>query len=279
MSLQRSWARLHGYYQRRASSLLFKRPFFIDTPRPVISFTFDDFPESALSAGGAILERYGLTGTYYASLGLMETDAPTGRIFGAADLDRLLQRGHELGCHTFSHSHAWDTPTRTFEQSILQNRLALARLHPGVEFKSFSYPISVPWPLTKSRTSKYFLCCRGGGQTINVGPTDLNQLSAFFLEKSRNNIKVVQDLIGRNRDERGWLILATHDVSDRPTPFGCTPRFFEEIVRLAVDSGALVLPIVAALEGLRASSSPELAADRERADKDGFGITETSPKP
>jgi len=261
MSLQRSWARLHGYYQRRASSLLFKRPFLIDTPRPVISFTFDDFPESALSVGGAILERYGLTGTYYASLGLMETDAPTGRIFAPADLDRLLQRGHELGCHTFSHSHAWDTPTRTFELSILQNRLALAKLHPGLEFKSFSYPISVPWPLTKSRTSKYFLCCRGGGQTTNVGMTDLNQLSAFFLEKSRNNMRAVEDLIARNREERGWLILATHDVSDSPTPFGCTPQFFEKIVRFSVDSGALILPIVATLERLRASSSVEMAPD------------------
>jgi peptidoglycan/xylan/chitin deacetylase (PgdA/CDA1 family) len=33
---------------------------------PVISFTFDDFPRSALVKAGAILRERGLAGTYYA---------------------------------------------------------------------------------------------------------------------------------------------------------------------------------------------------------------------
>lgn len=38
---------------------------------PTVSFTFDDFPKSALSAGGAILKQHGPRGTYYAVMGLM----------------------------------------------------------------------------------------------------------------------------------------------------------------------------------------------------------------
>ena len=52
--------------------------------RPLISFSFDDFPRSALFTGGALLEQYGVAGTYYASLGLMGKTSPTGEIFRQA---------------------------------------------------------------------------------------------------------------------------------------------------------------------------------------------------
>jgi peptidoglycan/xylan/chitin deacetylase (PgdA/CDA1 family) len=252
--LSHSWARLQGYYRRRAASLLFRRPFVINTQRPVISFTFDDFPQSALSVGGTILNRFGLAATYYASLGLMGSEAPTGRIFVPADLRQILEQGHELGCHTFSHCHSWDAATSAFENSIIENRMALGNLIPGVEFRTFSYPISPPRPLTKSRVAELFLCSRCGGQTLNVGMTDLNQLAAYFLEKSRHDVQTVKDLIDRNRQLRGWLIFATHDISDHPTPFGCTPAFFEDVVQYAVSSGASILPVVKALEVLRAGA-------------------------
>ncbi|MBZ5653299.1 MAG: polysaccharide deacetylase family protein [Acidobacteriia bacterium] len=219
----------------------------------MISFSFDDFPESALRTGGAILKHFGLAGTYYASLGLMGKDTATGRIFGPADLGVVCEQGHELGCHTFSHCHAWDTATRAFEEAIIDNRSALHDLLPGVEFQTFSYPISGPRPLTKLRAAEHFLCCRGGGQKFNVGTTDLNNLSAYFLEKTRHRIELVKDLIDHNRQALGWLIFATHDISDNPTPYGCVPGFFEEVVRYAVASGANILPVVEALKALRSA--------------------------
>src|SRR6266581_4896556 len=105
MLLRRPWSRIHGYYQRRSASLVFRRPLAIKPQRPLISFTFDDFPRSAVLAGGAILNRFGLAGTYYACLGLLGTEAPTGRLCVPDDLMRVLAQGHELGCHTFSHCH------------------------------------------------------------------------------------------------------------------------------------------------------------------------------
>lgn len=253
MSFRGYWRRVHGFYQRQASSLLFKRPFVVRLQRPLISFTFDDFPRSALLVGGAILSRYGLTGTYYASLGLLGKQAPTGAIVLASDLKMLLERGHELGCHTYSHCDSWDTDTRTFEDSIVQNRVALRGLVSGVEFKTFSYPISPPRPFIKARIADHFLCCRGGGQTLNVGTTDLNQLSAYFLEKSRENIQAVKDVVDRNKSAKGWLIFATHDICDQPSPFGCTPEFFENVVQYAVNSGARIATVAGAMEVLRSS--------------------------
>src|SRR5438270_7754365 len=126
MSLHNVRIRLQGFSQRRASKAFFRRPFVVASRRPVISFTFDDFPRSALFTGGAILRHYGATGSYYASLGLVETDTATGRIFAAADLSELVTQGHELGCHTFTHCDSWETPARTFERSVIDNRDALS---------------------------------------------------------------------------------------------------------------------------------------------------------
>jgi peptidoglycan/xylan/chitin deacetylase (PgdA/CDA1 family) len=234
-----------------------RRPLAINPQTPLISFSFDDFPRSALLTGGAILHSYRLSGTYYASLGLMGSHAPTGQIFLREDLQVLLGQGHELGCHTFSHCHAWDTEPELFEDAVVQNRNALGEFVPGAVFKTLSYPISVPRPETKRRMSKYFACCRCAGQTFNVGNVDLNYLSAFFLEKSRDNPELIKDLIDQNRRARGWLIFATHDVCDDPTPWGCTPALFEEIVRYAVNSGARILPVFQAFESLRVRSSSE----------------------
>jgi Polysaccharide deacetylase len=241
-----------GYYRRRAAHLVARRPFVISAKQPVISFTFDDFPRSALVTGGAILNGLGVSGTYYASLGLMGQEAPSGRIFDAEDLPRLFEQGHELGCHTFSHCHSWDTAPDEFEAAIKKNREVLRELAPAAEFKTFAYPISSPRPATKARIAAMFLSCRCGGQKPNAGTADLNQLSAYFLEKSRHDLGAVRAVIDQNRLQRSWLIFATHDIADDPTPFGCTPGFFAEAVEYAVRSGARVLPVADALRLLGA---------------------------
>lgn len=252
MTVARVWTKIQGRYQRSAARYSSRRPLLIESAAPLVSFTFDDFPRSALLAGGTILSRFGLTGTYYASFGLMGRTAPTGPIFLRQDLDVLREQGHELGCHTFDHCHSWETKTDLFEKSIVQNEEARRELIPGLPFKTFSYPISPPRPLTKRRTAAHFAGCRGGGQTLNVGMTDSNYLAAYFLEKSRDNAEAVHSLIEQNRRDCGWLIFATHDISPDPTPYGCTPEFFEDIVRSAVSSGARILPVGEVLEALRA---------------------------
>ncbi len=214
---------------------------------PLISFTFDDFPKSALEAGGKILRTHGVFGTYYVSLGLLNRDEPSGRICSSTDLSELLAQGHELGCHTFDHCDAWETDSRSFEESILANRFALKEVLPEAEFVTMSYPINTPRPDTKRRAGQWFTGCRGGGQQFNAGTVDLNYLQAFFLEQSRDTPAVIWEIINRNRVEKGWLIFATHDVSDQPTRFGCTPAFFDEVVSRALKSGAQVRPMAQAL--------------------------------
>jgi peptidoglycan/xylan/chitin deacetylase (PgdA/CDA1 family) len=221
--------------QRRAARWFGRRPFPIPAGPALVSFTFDDFPRSALITGGAILERFGAAGTYYTSLGLSGKIEPSGEMFDVDELPCLLDLGHELGCHTYSHCHAWDTPPETFEREVLRNITALKERMPYAEFRTLSYP--------KHRISNFFPCSRGGGQVFNVRTVDLNNLSAFFLEKSIHRPEAIRRLILENRAAGGWLIFATHDVAPTPTPFGVTPEFFRHIVQFTVDSGTQIMPV------------------------------------
>jgi peptidoglycan/xylan/chitin deacetylase (PgdA/CDA1 family) len=256
MSRAQLLERLYGKYQRTSARLFFKRSFEINTSVPLISFTFDDFPRSALSTGGAILRSVGARGTYYTALGLMGQQRSTGTMFTREDLKLALEQGHELGCHTFHHDHAWDTKPSAFESSVIENQRALGSLFPGAVFDSLSYPKSQPRARTKHRMEKRFACCRGGGQTFNAGTADLNCLTAYFLEQSKGDADAVKRLIDENRKARGWLIFATHDVCAAPTAWGCAPEFFEDIVHYAAKSEASILPVAEAWKAIRASSHP-----------------------
>jgi peptidoglycan/xylan/chitin deacetylase (PgdA/CDA1 family) len=237
--------------QRRLARWFGRRPCRIQMESPVISFTFDDFPRSALLTAGTILRDRGFTGTYYASFGLMGRKSPTGEIFVREDLDELVRQQHELACHTFDHCDSWETDPAKFEASIQRNQRTAAERLPGSKLRSLSYPISWPRPETKRRVATYYECARGGGQTFNAGTMDLNYLKAFFIEQSRGNFGEIKQVVDANARAKGWLIFATHDVCESPTRFGCTPAFFERVVEYSAKSGAIVLPVHAAFQRIR----------------------------
>jgi len=253
------WINLPTGIQRRAARWLGRRTRRLQASGPLISFTFDDFPRSALYQGGAILRERGFAGTYYASFGLMGQTIATGEIFSAADFPEFVRQRHEMACHTFDHHDSWQTAPAEFEASILRNRQRLAELLPGARFASLSYPISWPRPQTKGRVARYFDCARGGGQNFNVGTMDLNYLKAFFIEQSKGYFNQIEKTIEANARANGWLIFATHDICASPTRYGCTPEFFRRVVECAAKSGAAILPVREALRRALAIHEPRTA--------------------
>lgn len=240
----RQWAtRLQMRWRRELSARCHRRRADLPGRVPVVSFSFDDFPASAAGVAGARLHALGLRGTFYTSFGLEGTTAPTGQIFSRAELHEVVAQGHELGCHTFQHCHAWDTPPSEFLASIDRNAAAAAAVFPGMHLSAFSYPISCPHPANKAIAGRRFATCRGGGQTFNRGAVDRAYLNAFFLEKSRADPAAIRKVIHENARHNGWLILVTHDVSVAPTPFGVSPQLFELVLQAVRETGAEILPV------------------------------------
>jgi peptidoglycan/xylan/chitin deacetylase (PgdA/CDA1 family) len=248
--------RVMGKYRRTLANRFGRRMAAVRTSVPMISFTFDDAPRTAFIAGQDILKAHDTRATFFVSLGLLGHRTEVGTIVSQDDLLRVVEAGNELGCHTFDHLDSWQTTTEKFVESVERNKKALHGILPGSKFRTFAYPISEPKPGVKSRLGKYFMCCRGGGQTSNVGMADLNLLKACFLDRRTGVDKhFIKRLIDYNTSYRGWLIFVTHDVTDDPSPYGCTPKFFGEVVECAARSGALLLPVERACENLQASNS------------------------
>jgi peptidoglycan/xylan/chitin deacetylase (PgdA/CDA1 family) len=107
-----------GAIRWQAISFRGRRAFRSQDSEPTVSFTFDDFPRSALHVGGAILKSYGACGTYYAAMGLMDKVNRLGEHFSAGDLKQLLVDGHELGSHTFSHLSARAADVPDFDADV-----------------------------------------------------------------------------------------------------------------------------------------------------------------
>jgi peptidoglycan/xylan/chitin deacetylase (PgdA/CDA1 family) len=251
MAIQELRRRVAGKWRRLSVDHFGRRSFALRSDVPYVSFTFDDFPRSAYVDGGRILCEHGARGTYFVSCGWLGQPSASGPIALRDDLPNLLRDGHELGCHTFEHLDGRREAPGAFERSIAANRASLAETLPGVDLPVFAYPLDGPVLGVKTVVGQHFTGCRGGGQTFNGRVIDLNLLKAYFFDgKNRGNLDDVRRVLAENVAACGWLIFATHDVAVEPSKYGCTPQFFSQVVRLAVESGARVRPMMQACREL-----------------------------
>jgi peptidoglycan/xylan/chitin deacetylase (PgdA/CDA1 family) len=242
---------------RELGGFLCTRPAKIGWPGGVVSFTFDDFPRSAWVKGGTILEQFDKRGTYYAAMGLAGSENHLGPMFEPDDLRAAHERGHEIACHTFSHRDCCRASQPEIVTEIERNAAA-AELIGGAKLDNFAYPFGGVSLTAKSALAGRFASCRGTGRGINQGTVDLADLLSISIYSQDFNRDRLCQLIDDAQAMNGWVIFYTHDVSEAPSPFGCTPTQFQSIVAYAAEN-APVLPVRDVLAGL------ELAKNRSSA--------------
>ena len=241
-----------GDMRRKLLSSLRRNEYRLSDRGPIVSFTFDDFPRSALETGGAILRSYGAYGTFYAAMGLMGHGGQVGEYFCSEDLKRLLAEGHELGSHTFSHLSCRNTPLPAFLLDTHAGREAISKVTGGSGPHHFAYPFGHVTLRAKSRVGSQMGTCRSIFAGVNVTPVDAYLLLANQLYSAAIDFGEIEHLLRVNDRRRGWLVFYTHDIRDNPSPFGCKPDHFEIVVRLAKQFQARILNISSAFETLLA---------------------------
>lgn len=237
---------LKGKLRRRYARLVERRPAARAPERPMVSISFDDAPGSAAEAGAAILEQRGLNGTYYICSGLAGRDGPMGRIADAAQVERLIGVGHEIGCHTWRHLDCGQASANEIADEVASNLMGLTEIGAPAP-STFAYPYGDVAPRAKRVLSSRFGLLRGLHHGLVRQGTDLNQTPAVGIEGADGEAAAWRWL-DRAISERAWPILYTHDVADSPSPWGCTPRTLERLVDAAMLAGA---EIVTVAEGAR----------------------------
>jgi len=236
-----------GSARRTVLCALYRRPVVLKNREPLVSFTFDDFPRTAYTVGGSILERYGAHGTYYAACGLMNTRNQLGEQFRLEDVDALLEEGHELASHTFSHISSRSVSCDNFCDDVKLGNDAVEKLS-GIHSGNFAYPFGHVTLATKRSLANSVTSARSIFPGCNGPEIDLNLLRANSLYGGLEELQRVEELIAENIQRNGWIIFYTHDVQAQPSAFGCTPALFEAAVAHAAHAGCRILPVQEAVE-------------------------------
>ncbi len=245
-----------GLLRRQLLSSAYSRRVGLKSRDPIVSFTFDDFPRSALTVGGRMLKSYGARGTYYAAVGLMNQSNDLGEQFRREDLNTLLGEGHELASHTFSHVSCRSTSSSKFKKEVEQGRRAIQELTGLSDSGNFAFPFGEVTLNAKRAIGMDLASCRGIWPGCNGPRVDLNLLRANSLYGDYSRWAQVQQLILENELRGSWLIFYTHDVQPAPSRFGCTPALLEAAMSFALERGARILTVAEVVAEL-GSSLPE----------------------
>ena len=228
---------------RRIARYLPTKPFRMRNHRPLVSFTFDDIPESAGVHGAAVLESRNARGTFYIAGGRCGRRENGQLIVSAERALELHRRGHEIGCHTFGHSNVQLLSPEALKDEILRNRAFFRALSADIVLDNFAYPFGILSLQRKLQLQQIFASCRGIFPGVNRGVVDLVHLRAVEVYDRTIDWPVIERLLKVATRSNGWLIFYTHDVDEDPSWIGCSPRLLDLVAERAIANGCEVVTI------------------------------------
>ncbi|WP_409191091.1 polysaccharide deacetylase family protein [Bradyrhizobium sp. RDM4] len=242
------WSVLQQRVSNRLSRHFRGVPHRLPAHAPMVSFTFDDAPDSAAGVGASLLEEHGGRGTFYLAGSLI--DQPGDHWHGLSNdaIVGLHRSGHEIACHTFSHLRAVDLDQAAMAREIEQNRNYFHRLDPSIRLENFAYPYGLASVSRKPQLAKIFRSARGILPGVNRDVIDLQFLRASPLVHCEIDTAGVDRYFDEATASGGWLIFYGHDVVDQPSPYGCTPALLRHALKAAETRN---MPIVTVAEALR----------------------------
>lgn len=242
----------HPALQTRLSNRLSRyfsaTPFKLLNERPMVSFTFDDFPESAATDGASILDQYNAKATFYVSGSLVEKWCGHWQGVSVGGILELHRRGHEIACHTFSHQPATELDAARLAAEIEQNRGYLLGLDPSIRIDNFAYPYGLGAVWRKRQLARTFRSSRGIIPGINSGVVDLQYLRANPLINRNIDEEGIDRAFNVLTETSGWLIFYGHDVTATPSPYGCTPSLLRYALDAALKRNVVVKTVAGALD-------------------------------
>ncbi|HXX03135.1 MAG TPA: polysaccharide deacetylase family protein [Xanthobacteraceae bacterium] len=219
---------------------------------PIVTFTFDDVPASACEVGVRLLERHGARGTFYVAGKGCGTAGTGGAPRASIDqLRSLWANGHEIGCHTYSHSAIRYISLEALDAELKDNRAVLQAIDSGIELRNFAYPYGDFSIRTKRHLEQCFDSCRSSHAGINSGMADLGSLHAWPLEDATITTAKISELVAETVLTSGWLIFFSHEVEVTPNRYGVSPKLLDWALRAAKDAGCALTGVAETLKALK----------------------------
>ena len=194
--------------QQKISNILsiymFKKRAHLNAESKIVSFTFDDFPETAISNGSVILDKYHCKGTFYVSYNLLGGDSPSGKIAEMNDIIEILKNNHELACHTYTHLDCYNNSVDKIANDCKKNR-NIFKEQTGQILSSFAYPRGNITPSVKKEVTTYYETARTIERGINRDLIDLAALKSVPLYHNYGKDRCMKWL-NRLDEKGGWFV-------------------------------------------------------------------------
>lgn len=232
---------------RKAARHRCTKPFRMRNRGPLVSFTFDDVPDSAYINGASTLEEFDVRGTFYIASGTCGVRDEYWRVLDREQVTALHERGHEIGCHTYSHVNVENLNTTRLDEECRRNDELLRQLCRDVRVTNFCFPFGRLSLGSKRYLQNQFDTCRGVYEGINAGTIDLGLLRVIELYDRTLTEEKLNRVLTETRDRNGWLIFYTHDVANPPSWIGCSPELLRSTLAKVQSTEMACVPIRDAL--------------------------------
>jgi peptidoglycan/xylan/chitin deacetylase (PgdA/CDA1 family) len=225
--MQADWSAIKARVSNRLARHLYATPLVLSGHDPMVSFTFDDIPDTAASIAAPMIEEYGAD---------------------ADDIIGLHGKGHEIACHTFTHRRTTDLDADTMAEEIELNRRFLEGLDSSIRLDNFAHPYGSVSVSRKGQLAGTFRSARSILPGVNSGSIDLHFLRATPLVNEHIDADGIDRVFDETVETGGWLIFYGHDIATKPSPYGCTPQLLRHALQAAAKRK---LPILTVAEALR----------------------------
>ena len=228
------------------------KPFLAKNTQPIVSFTFDDVTNSALTNGARILDRHDARGTFYIAPGTCGMQDEYWTVIDRRGVSSLAASGHEVGCHTHNH-----VKVQTLTRSGLARETelcfdALRDICGNAVSRNFAYPFgNVSFP-HKFQLDRQFTSCRSIYTGLNSGLVDLAMLRAVELYDRTSTEASINAVLDQAIATNAWVIFYTHDVAPSPSWIGCSPSHLDMAVKAVKARGIACLAVDEALAAIGA---------------------------
>jgi peptidoglycan/xylan/chitin deacetylase (PgdA/CDA1 family) len=254
-SLAVSAARLTRRASHRLARHLPLSPSLMRSSEPLVTFSFDDVPTSAHSVAAPMIEAHGARATFYIATGLLGERSDHWTVVGREEIADLHRRGHEIALHSHLHGSTSLLDAGGLVQDLERNRETLRDIHPGIEARNFAYPFGQCTLARKYQLGSLVRSSRSIYAGVNRHVVDAHYLRATELCDARLTPERLDRYLDQARRSCGWLIFLLHDVSDRPSIFGCSRRFLDQALEGTARRGIRIATTDAALDAIAGSTS------------------------
>jgi len=222
-----------------------------------VSLCFDDFPKSAVENAAPMIEARDWRATWYACGGFQDAQHELyGDMYTADDLQNLIRRGHDIGCHTYDHIDCAEADTPELIAQTDRNHAFLNQV--GVDnIRSFAFPYGALNASSKKTMAASNPALRSVKPGQHRETVDLNLLYAVGLQDDKGGIARALEELKALETGDGWLIIFTHDIRDHPSPWGVTREDYARLLDAIEQSDADVVTVGDMVERIRAGAEAE----------------------